>query len=113
VKLVNQNSFLDAQKCTLSAGRLLEAASDFMRRMNSNSVCKGAHSLNCIDPKELTIVQKSTKEQLSDLHHRLFKHHAIINDWLEKDPNYKKRMELQKKMKSKARKQGNKESEVR
>jgi hypothetical protein len=114
VKLVNQNSFLDAQKCNLSASRLLNASSDFMRRMESNSVCKVTHCLNCIgDPKELEIVQKSTSKQWSDLNQRLFKHQAHIHDRLEKDPNYKKRMELQKKMKTKARKQGNKECEVR
>ena len=121
VKLVNQSSFLDAQKCNESAGRLLSAASDFMQRMDSNSVCKVTYCLTCIDDikscigdvTELEIVQKSTNKQLSDLHHRLFKHQAYIQEKLEKDPNYKKRMELQKKMKSKARKQGNKESEVR
>ena len=114
VKLVNQNSFLDAQKCNSSATRLLDAYSDFMRRMESNSVCKVTHCLNCIgDPKELEIVQKSTNKQWCDLHHRLLKHEEIISERLEKDPNHKKRMELQKKMKSKARKQGNKESEVR
>ena len=121
VKLANQSSFLDAQKFNESAGRLLSAASDFMQRMDSNSVCKVTYCLTCIDDikscigdvTELEIVQKSTNKQLSDLHHRLFKHHAYIHEKLEKDPNYKKRMELQKKMKSKARKQGNKESEVR
>jgi hypothetical protein len=85
-----------------------------MRRMESNSVCKVTHCLNCIgDPKELEIVQKSTSKQWCDLHHRLLKHEEIISERLEKDPNHKKRMELKKKMKSKARKQGNKESEVR
>jgi len=114
VKLVNQSSFLDAQKCNLSAFRLLEAASDFFRRKESNSVCNVTHCLHCIgDPKELEIVQKLTNKQLGDLHHRLIKHQQHIHERLEKDPNYKKRMELQKKMKSKARKQGNKESEVR
>ncbi len=77
-------------------------------------MCKVTHCLNCIgDPKELEIVQKSTSKQWSDLNQRLFKHQAHIHDRLEKDPNDKKRMELQKEMKSKARKQGNKESEVR
>ena len=64
-------------------------------------------------PKELEIVQKSTSKQWSDLNQRLFKHQTHIHDRLEKDHNYKKRMDLQKTMKSMARKQGNTESEVR
>ena len=100
----NKNSFREAEQCNSSSKQLMDEASDYKCKVfNVTQQCSNCKNRTCgdgTDGGQWQDIMKQYGELYADLHKRIHSHEEIIRKRLDKDPEYQRKKEMQKKLQS-------------